>query len=331
MKRKDTGMKIAHWVLFNNSGMYHLAEDIVKHESMSGLNSWLVNYQSPKDYVDVLDADIHVIHTHLPDDARLKLKKNHRIVWVAHGTPEYVFQRSVEAGLHDGYGASDSWMLCQYWMQHADAIVSFWERQAAIWKQLCDKHTIVDCIPQGVDKNFWKPVESAGKYLGKPSLFSAENSDYSKWALDLIIAWGWAWEKIPEAFLHLIYLPNDQHRWFYPLLNRNGAGFKTISSGYIFDSTALRNAFVSTDYFIGLVRYGTENLLFRQASASGAKTITYAGNKFADFWIPEGDQRTIADTLVDILKGNVEPRKHEEVPDISETTESLKKIYERIL
>ena len=325
-------MKIAHWTLFNNSGMFRVAESFAKAEAMLGMDSWLVNCQDPNGYKEILDADIHVIHTHFPDDVRQQLTKDDpKLVWVAHGTPEYVFQRSVEAGLNRGYGASDSFMLCQYWMQNADAIVTFWPRHQKIWKSLCDKHTIVDCIPMGVDKSFWKPVESAGKYLGSPSVFTAENCDYSKWPLDLFIAWPWVWTEIPTAFLHSIYLPTDQHRWFYPLMNRNGCAFKTISSGLIFDKVTLRNAFCSTDYFIGLVRYGDCNLLCREANASGAKTITYAGNEYSDFWIPEGDQRTIAKKLTAILAGDVSPRKKKPIDDISETVQAMIAIYERIL
>ncbi len=324
-------MKIAHWTMFNNSGMYRVAEALVKAEALAGADSWLVNCQDPNGYAEILDADIQVIHTHLPDDVRQQLTRPLKTVFMAHGTPEYVFQRSVEAGLNQGYGASDSWQLQQFWMQHSDAIVTFWPRQQAIWKSLCDKNTRVDCIPQGIDKGFWKPVDSAGKYMGSPSLFTAENCDYSKWPLDLFIAWPWVWEHFPKAFLHAVYLPNDQHRWFYPLINRNGAGFKTISAGLIFDPASLRNAFCSTNYYIGLVRYGTSNLMSKQANACGAKTISYAGNEYSDYWVHEGDQREIAKELTAILKGDVEPRKKKPVADISETAKAMQKIYERIL
>jgi len=324
-------MKIAHWTLFNGSGMYHMAETLARAEAMAGLDSWLVNCQDPAGYGPILDADIQVIHTHLPDDVRLQLTRPLKLVWVAHGTPEYVFQKSVEAGLNQGYGASDSWQLVQHWMQVADALVTFWPRQQAIWQSFCDKRTVVECIPQGIDTGFWTPGESRGKYLGAPSLFTAENCDYSKWPLDLFFAWPWVCQAIPTAHLHTVYLPQDQARWWYPLLNRNGSGFKTISAAYYLDPAALRNAFRSTDYFIGLVRYGTENLLCRQANASGAKTISYRGNALADFWITEGDQRGMAQELTAILKGEVEPRAKQAVPDIGETVKALQHIYARIL
>lgn len=324
-------MKIAHWTMFNTSGMFRVAEALAKAEAQSGLDSWLVNCQDPTGYKDILDSDIQVIHTHLPDDVRLQLTKPLRTVFVAHGTPEYVFQRSVEAGLNQGYGASDSLQLCQYWLQHADATVTFWPRQQAIWQSMSDKHTIIDLIPQGIDKTFWKPVPSAGHYMGTPSLFTAENNDYSKWPLDLFIAWPWVWPKVPTAFLHAVYLPTDQHRWFFPLLNRNGSGYKTIASNLILSPESLRNAFCSNDYYIGLARYGTANLISKQANACGVKTISYKGNEFSDFWIDEGDQRIIADQLYEILAGHVAPRSKTTVPDISETVKAMSLIYNRIM
>ena len=323
-------MKIAHWTMFNTSGMFRVAESLVKAECMLGLESYLCDFSKDSEMDQVADADVHVCHTHIPDVARQKATKPFKTVWVAHGTPEHVFTSSVINGLHKGYGASDSWQLAQYWMQNADAIVTFWPRHQKIWKSLCDKNTQVDCFPMGLDKEVWHPVESAGKYLGSPSLFTAENCDYSKWPLDLFFMWPWVWENMPSAHLHSIYLPTDQHRWWYTLMNRNGAGFKTISGGMLFNSQNLRNAFCSTDFFIGLVRYGDANKLSLEANACGAKTISYAGNIYSDYWIHEGDQREMAKELSAILRGEVEPREKSAVVDVSEMAASMKAVYERV-
>ena len=328
---EEKKLKVCHWTMFNTSGMYKVAEMFSRVECSLGLDSWLCDFNDPNGWGEILDADIHVIHTHLPDAVRPQLKKPLKTVWVAHGTPEYTFTSSVINGLHGGYGASNSWDLCQYWMQHADALVTFWPRHQKIWKSLCDKRTIVDCFPCGVEKQFWRPAESKGRYLGSPSLFTAENCDYSKWPLDLFLCWPWVWPEIPLAHLHAIYIPHDQHRYFYPLINRNGCSFKTLTGPYYLSDESLRNAFVSTDYFIGLVRYGDNNKLFMEAAACGAKTITYAGNPYSHFWITEGDQRRMAEELLAILKGEVKPREPLEVPDATETSKNMLKIYERIM
>jgi hypothetical protein len=323
-------IKVAHWTMFNNSGMYRMAESFAKEEGKQGIDSWLCDV-SDRNYKDVLDADIHVVHTHLPDDVRPQLLKPLKLVWVGHGSVEHVFQSSVESGLKGGYGAGDGWALCQYWMQQADALVTFWPRQQAIWKSLCDKATIVECIPLGVELDFWKPTQSQGKYMGTPSVFTAENCHYTKWPLDLFLCWPWVWPEVPEAFLHAVYIPNDQHKWYFPLVNRNGCRFKTIMSAAVLDPVSLRNAFCSTDFFIGLVRYGDYNRLSMEASACGAKTISYAGNEYADYWITEGDQRIMAKELTAILKGDTPPRAKLSVPDMKDMVRSMIDVYRRIL
>ena len=323
-------MKIAHWTMFNTSGMFRVAESLVKSECVLGLESYLCDFTKDSEIDAVADADVHVCHTHIPDIVRTKATKPFKVVWVAHGTPEHVFQSSVIQGLHKGYGASDSWQLAQYWMQNADALVTFWERHQKIWKSLCDKNTQVDYMPMGIDKTIWKPVESQGKYLGTPSLLTGENCDYSKWPLDLFLLWPWVWNEMPTAHLHSIYMPSDQIRWWQTLLNRNGSGFKTISSNYAMGMESLRNAFVSTDYYIGLVRYGDANRMSLESNSCGAKTISYAGNEYSDFWLQEGDQREIAKQLLAILKGDIAPREKRVVEDVNVTALAMKAIYERI-
>jgi hypothetical protein len=99
----------------------------------------------------------------------------------------------------------------------------------------------------------------------------------------------------------------------------------------------LRNVFNSVDYYIGLVRYGDFNRISMEAKASGCKLISYTGNPYADYWLPEGDQRTMAGELIKILKGEVKPRANQtlepilEVPDISETAAEMIKIYEGLI
>lgn len=323
--------KTCHWTMLNGSGMFKMAESLVKAERTIGIDAILGDFAKVDNFEEQIDADVHVIHTHMPDVILPQLTKPLKTVWVAHGSVENVFFSSIEAGHNQGYGAGDSFLLCQHRLQNSDASVTFWPRQRAIWQSLCDKHTKVDYVTMGVETDFWKPVESRGKYMGTPSVFTAENCHPTKSPYDLFIAWPWVYKEIPLAHLHAIYLPNDVHRWFFPLINRNGAAYKTIASSLILPREGLRNAFVSTDFFIGLVRYGEYNRLCLEANASGAVTISYQGNPYSDYWIDEGDQRLIAKDLVAILKGDIEPRKKHPVPDISVTARAMSNIYERVL
>lgn len=320
-------MKVTHWTIKNGSGMANVACDLAVAECNAGLTSVSVACDRPDEWEVGMDADIHVVHTHLPDQARLSGKK---IVYIPHGTPEHCFMAAVEAGLNNGYGASDPWMLAQYWMQRADSVVTFWPRHQAIWQTMMGKGREVNCLPLGVDLDFWKPMPSAGKYAGNPSLFTAENCHYIKWPLDLALMWPWVTDEIPEAALHLVYLPRDQHRWWFPLLNANGASFKSYISPGVLDKHSLRNAFCSTDYYIGLVKYGDYNRICLEAKACGSTLISFTGNRYANYWIPEGDQREQAKALVAILRGEVEPRQADPAPSLNETAKKMVEIYEHL-
>ena len=325
-------MKVAHWTMFNKSGMFRVAESMVVTEKKLGIDSVLMEVKDTSKYDLAMDADVHVLHTHFPDEMRKKLGSSLKLVWVGHGVPDHIFKASVELDANRNIGAGDGWMLMQHWMQVADAIVTFWPRHQWIYKSMCDKNTIVDCIPLGVDKEFWKPIKSKGKYTGSPSLFTAENGYQIKWPWDLFLIWPHVAEKIQQnALLHVAYLPNDQHRFWFPLINRNGASYASEVNSLVHDHESLRNVFCSTDYYIGLVRYGDHNRICLEANACGSKTISYRGNPYSDYWMTEGDQRVMADELLNILEGKTKPREKTPVPDIIETSNAMIKIYERIL
>jgi hypothetical protein len=318
--------KIIHWTLDNGSGLDSVAKDIVKAERALGLDSLCVSSLEQAHWKVAVDADIHCVHSHIPDGV-----KRSKVVWFQHGTPEYTLQTAIMEGLNRGYGAGDSWMLQQYWMKHSDAIVTFWPRHEAILRSMCDKHTRIECIPMGVETDFWKPIDSRGKYAGEPSLFTAENCHFIKWPFDLFVMLPWIAEEIPKVRLHAFLLPYDQHRWWFPLINSNGAAFSSFISGHSLSKEDLRNAFCSTDFFIGLVRYGDFNKLCLEAAACNAKLISYAGNPFSHYWITEGDQRQMVKELIAVLKNEIEPRKDVlTVPDIADTAKALANLYESL-
>ena len=303
--------------------MNRVAQSLVDAEKVLGIDSQFANPQKPESYI--WDADVNVSHTHLPDAVRAKKKAP--VVWVSHGTPEHVFQTAVEQSLM-GYGHHDGWMLAQNWLRTASACVTFWPRHQAIWQSMTPRK--IDLVPLGVDKTFWKPTVSKGKFAGVPSVFTGENAHYIKWPLDLFLLWPWVTEELVDACLHCVYLPNDTHRWFFPLVNANGAAYKSHISSAVFDHDNLRNAFNSVDFTIGLVRYGDFNRFSLEANASGVKTISYRGNPYSSYWVTEGDQRLMVPEIKAILKGETEPRQKEEVPDISETAKAMVEIYNRL-
>lgn len=324
-------MRVVHWSLKNSSGMHRVAESIALAEKGLGLDSSNVDCSVRSDEWEAsLDADVHVVHTHLPEEIRRKSRKPLKTIWVAHGTPDHVFQSSVEAGSGAPYGHSDPFMLMQYWLKNADARVTFWPRHAWFYRQMVDKTSKVHCVPLGVDTAFWSGGASRGKYEGSPSVFTAENPHFIKWPYDLYLIWPEVFDQLEGAKLHSVYMPRDMHRWVFPLINRNGAAYSSHVSPITFPHDELRNVFRSIDFYLGLVRYGDFNQIALQANAAGATTISYAGNEYSDYWMTEGDQRVMAKELLAILKGDTPKRQKTPTPDISETAASFLKIYEDI-
>lgn len=332
-------MKVVHWTMYNSSGMNSVAETMSAAERKLGIDSNLANAFNEKreDLIDRFrDADIHFSHTYFPSWFRKAVTKDFKLVWLGHGTPENVFYGSVEEG-DERYGVrhgiNDGVMLQHYYLQHADLIVTHWPRHQAIYQTMVDRATKVHLVPMGVDLDFWKPVPSEGKprFLGTPSLLYAENTHNIKWPYDILVAWPWvqAATKL-DPILHVTRLPLNLHRWFFPLVNRNGASYSCHISPLLWTGAELRNALSLVDYQIGLVIKGDFNRISLEANACGCKTISYVGNPYSDFWVPEGDQRNIAAYLVEIIEGRIEPRKKTPVPSSLETAKQMKVLYESL-
>lgn len=320
-------MKIVHWTLKNSSGLHRMAEEIAAHEQTRGLDSLCLDGDNPEDVPAARGAAVNVIHGHLPDVADVPAARK---VFVAHGTPETCFISSMNDSTR-GHGASDALMASMHRVKTVDAVVTFWPRHQAIWQSMVDRGRTVDCIPMGIDRTKWQRRETRGKWAGAPSIFTAENCHQIKWPLDLFIAFPWVMEQIREIRLHCFNLPMDQVRWWSALTFANGAAYRSFMVSAALAPGELLNAFCSVDFYIGLVRYGDHNRICLEAQAAGCPVISYRGNDFANYWVDEGDQRTIAAQLVAILRGQVPARETAPVPDIAETSAALLKIYERII
>lgn len=331
-------LKICHWSLANGSGMHAVAKTMADAERKLGLNSSLINIETDAIWEQALDADVHVSHTHIPVMYRGKawmkqITKPFRMVGVFHGTPDHVFEGSVSAGENGAYAPSNSLMIMQHDLKRSHARVTFWERHKAIYDtMIAEGARKTDCIPLGVDREFWAAGESRGKYQGDPSVWSGENCHSIKWPLDLVFMWPWIAQEVDDAFLHLCYVPYDQHRYWFPLAHANGAYYRAHIGAWTYPHEELRRVFKSVDFVTSLVSKGDFNRLCLEAVASGAKVISYKGNPYSHYWIDEGDERNQARQMVDILRGDVEPRTDRlEVPTDTEMAEAMKDIYESIL
>lgn len=316
-------MKIAHWTLLNGSGLANVASDICEAEKKLGYDSVLCNTQVQATWEVGMDADIHVAHSHIPD--KISLCTNAKIVVVQHGSPEHVFELSVSQGLTGAYGAGDNLAMVGFLLNRADAVVTFWPRQAEILKTMTK--TPVYTIPMGIDRLFWKPVAKQKLLSGTPALLTAENCHTCKWPIDLMFMWPWVVRELPDARAHFLNIPFDQHRWWLPLAYMTGSRYTTFISPNKLPKDQLRQFLCAADFYYSPVEYGDFNRMSLEATACGCKVISYRGNEYAHYWIDEGDQRKQAEQLIEILKGNVTERPVLNIPDIDDTAKEMFNIY----
>lgn len=323
-------MRIRHYSLCNGSGMHHAAMAMAEAERRLGHDAMVVDIDAPGSpaWDGAPDADVHVIHTHLPDAIATRTTRPHAQVFVAHGTPEHIMENAIQAAETKAYGVSDGWMMLREHLRTADAVVTFWERHAAIYRSMVPRERPIHCVPMGVDLEFWRQGEDLGRFAGEPSVWMSENQHRMKWALDVLTAWPWVTARVPNARLHAHYIPVTHHRFFIDFANSNGAAYKSYLSAAIFPHAQLRNTWKSVDFHLSPVRYGDHNCLSMQAAAAGAKVISYRGNEYADFWITEGDQRRMAEELAAILKGEVTPRSDKTpVPSLEDMGQAMLAVY----
>jgi len=319
-------LKVAHWTFINGSGLSNVAVDIQEAEVKLGSESVLCDTSKSDTWEKGMDADIHVVHSHIPDS--LSLDKSKKLVTIQHGSPEHVFEMSLRNGLTGSYGASDSLAIVGFLLNRVNAVVTFWPRHTEIWNTMTQMP--VHTIPMGIDKEFWKPVPKQRLLTGNPSILTAENCHTCKWPIDLMFMWPHIVEKKITARAHFINLPYDQHRWWLPLAYMNNTRYTSYISPVKLPKEQLRNFLCAADFYYSPVEYGDFNRMSLEAAATGCKVISYRGNEWAHYWITEGDQREQVKEILAIINGEIKPRDIPEVPSIEETAKRMLEVYASI-
>jgi hypothetical protein len=293
----------------------------------NGLDAILCDTEKPETWDQGMDADVHVVHSHCPD--KISMDKSKKVVIIQHGSPEHIFEISVQQGIQNIYAAGDSFALISFFLRRANAIVTFWPRHESIWKTMTDRP--VYCIPMGIDRNFWAKVEGIPPLSGEPAIFTAENAHNVKWPLDLFFLWPLLTERFCNARLHSVNIPTDQHRWWWPLSYMNTARYTMFMSAMRLDAPNLKNYLSAAPFYYSPVHYGDHNRLSMESAACGCKIISFTGNEYAHYWVREGDHRTQLEDLTNILNGTTQAREPLQVPTTKEMSTKMKEIYEAIV
>jgi hypothetical protein len=339
-------MKITHWAFDNGSGLSAVAASMARAEVARGHYSVVTDPLDPQEggWIDALDSDVHVLHGGFPrtiggKSFRKALTKPLALVYVMHSPPEYLFEHSVAEGVTNGYGAGMEWHRHQRLMQIADGLVTFCPRHQALYELATDKATIVDLIPMGMDLEFWRTSEGP-QYIdpmvtvleGEPRFLTCENQFPFKSAYDILRVWPWVRAELETATLHASNMPCDTEKWFWTLINRTGAIEGLFCGSWRYSKRELRGRFQNASFYVSPVRFGDSTRTNYEASAAGARVISYPGNEWADFWMHEGDHRRMARDLIAIGRGDVEPRPDKKpIPSEDDMAVAAIAVYERIL
>lgn len=336
-----TPLRIAHWTLINGpSGLHHMAVAMSEADRRLGHDSALVDVEKPETWLSghAIDADLHVVHTRFPDIQWSRIKNRTgtlpKTVFVSHGIPEWNMELALNQFNIDGaevYYPHDYWMLTRHWMRVADAFVVLNPRQQAIYETMAQKGRIIDCVPMGVDTAFWAGGAKSARFEGQPAVWMSENQSRIKWALDVFTAWPFVLRDHPQAFLHAHYIVFDMQRFLVDFANSNGCAYRANITARTFSHESLRTMWTGFDFNLATTRYGDNTVLTMQAEAAGLKTISYPGNAYASYWMPEGDQRVMAKTLSAIFAGDVPMRVKEPVPSLEEMGRAMEAVYARVL
>ena len=75
-------MKTTHWTFFNGSGLTNVATDMAAAEKQLGIDSTLCDTFDPASWEVGMNADVHVVHSHIPDE--LAFNGNTKMVVIQH-------------------------------------------------------------------------------------------------------------------------------------------------------------------------------------------------------------------------------------------------------
>jgi glycosyltransferase involved in cell wall biosynthesis len=238
---------------------------------------------------------------------------------------------SVKDAEKNDYNSGTSFEQHIWGMQTADAVWAFVPRHHWLYDLSTDKATKIDLIPMGIDVEFWKGGTSQGKYMGNPSFLTSENQYPFKWCAEFVKVWQAVRADLDDAVIHCTNIPGGIMPFMKMLVLRYGAR-GVILGTWSYDHQNLRNIFKQVDFYINPVRYGDFNRIGLEAAAAGCPLITYPGNEYADYWLPEGDHRAVTQTLIKIGKGEIAPRADKlPVPTEAQMAYATINCYERLL
>jgi len=208
---------IVHWTNWSprKSGMYESVKDQVKYERKLGLQSDMADphdknrggrpeiddgWFSAISWEQAKKADIHVLHSWIPDEIK-KIKGKKRVA-VLHGPNEHMLWKEFTSNRKD-----ESFNLHLRILWEYDATVVHYEHERRIL-ELYDEKDRLHYIPNSIDLDRYTDKEiSKWKYQNHPAILSCDTMRLEKLPAQIIWAMPRIAKRIPTARLTIFSLP----------------------------------------------------------------------------------------------------------------------------
>lgn len=280
-------MHIVHWTNWapRQSGMFESVKDQVRYERKAGLQSDLAEpnekhkegradtddgWLSPISWEKAKAADIHVLHSWIPDEIR-KMKEK-KFVAVLHGPSEHmlwkewVSERKDEAfNLH----------INILWKYHATVVLN--QHEYDIMK-LYDEYGRLSYIPNSIDLERYRADDFAWKYANHPAILSCDVLRIEKLAAHIIWAMPRIVAKIPEARLNLFSLSLEPIATYRNLFCRSkDRNLEHLCESIQLENKNLRPFMKGADIGFNNNLSGIASRVTMEMQAMGIPVISYGG------------------------------------------------------
>lgn len=317
-------MKIAHFVYFapKRSGLYETTRDLCAAEIALGYDAKLVDTAwvdhktpSPTSFrldrgIDIAtmewaeDADIHVLHSRIPD----ALYGKKPAVVVLHGAPEYVFYSEL-FGHKQGDGGHTT--LLNYGKQpFIKKFVTFWPRHLDYWKALFgDARVVFVNAPVKMDEYTPEGPKHVFQNNGKINIGFCDTwrPTFFKDPFQILVGVRRYWLANPDVRLQIFGIPSDEKRikewggvWDRHILamKRQGDFFGDIHQMHDKMADVYRSLDVVITSSVDASR------IVRESLSCGTPVIAPYGNQYSgytcDLTYPEGIAEALQEVLMDL-------------------------------
>jgi len=281
---------VVHWTNWSprKSGMYESVKDQVKHERKAGIESDMADphdksrggrteiddgWFSAVSWEKAKKADIHVLHSWIPDEIKKIKGKKH--VAVLHGPNEHMLWKEFTSDRKDEAFNLHLRILWQY-----DATIVHYEHEKAIL-ELYDEYGRLHLVPNSIDLERYQETKGdlVWQYKNHPAILSCDTVRLEKLPAQIMWAMPKIAKRIPEARLSLFSLPLEGiSTWRNMFCKAKGRELENLCENIQFEINDLRPFMRGADIGFNNNMNGIQSRAQMEMMAMGIPIVAYNGD-----------------------------------------------------